>query len=241
MSLLKIVDDYKLRYGGYTFWCPYWTNEPGTPKGIFAGKGTPKKIQNKLYSLAQQYNDELKDAEQIRFLMLRNGLGVDCSGFAFYVLNKYLAETHNAKLEDHLIVEKAEIAEAISHKKSWQKVSLNEVAKLPLLSEVARKFSKNPMKITNVARLCHPKTSIDVDARDLRPGDLVRARGNKLDHVFVVVDVTGSGIKMADSRFDPVGPGGICITRSPKESLKLPLKYKITAIRRLMILADASI
>lgn len=72
---------------------PYWQNKFPKGKsriqGPFGGKGTPVEIKRITLKKAKQANLDLKSlsSSQIRLFMKQKRIGLDCSGFAFQILN----------------------------------------------------------------------------------------------------------------------------------------------------------
>ena len=72
----------------------------------FAGKGTPEEINMCLYRTAAKCDFDLKSASssQIHQFMLDNGIGIDCSGFVYNVLNNYLLANNQTSLNHRVMV-----------------------------------------------------------------------------------------------------------------------------------------
>lgn len=72
------------------------------PYGWFQGKGTPEQITSATLALAQVQDMDLSRAspEAIREFMKFVGLGVDCSGFAYYVLSSACGEENLGEVLD---------------------------------------------------------------------------------------------------------------------------------------------
>lgn len=249
MSLREAVDLYKLRGGGHELRTPYWINEPGVMSGPFNGKGSPQQIQEELDRIISEYKDPLNNPEEVRFLMLRNGLGIDCSGFIYHVLSTYLQAGKGVDLADHLVIYKTEVEQALE-KNSWRdKVSEDEVASMPdkiSLTQVCEKFEKSPASLTNVARLCDENSTDQIDrTEDVRKGDMLRLQGDYGDHIGIVIENSSSEILYASADFDPIGPGGVTFhditIANPEEGLgkqRWRAKEAFVKACRLKVLAD---
>ena len=79
-----------LKIGKKEIVCPYWMNN--SEKGIYGpagGKGTPEEIVEATLeqALAGNINLESLDKEAIVLFMKAKKIGVDCSGFVFWMLN----------------------------------------------------------------------------------------------------------------------------------------------------------
>jgi hypothetical protein len=67
----------------------------------FAAKGTPEQIRSTLVTSAQQCRFDLYHAssQAIHQFMLDQGIGIDCSGFVYQVLNRYLKQKYHKSLD----------------------------------------------------------------------------------------------------------------------------------------------
>lgn len=81
---LEIVPGKKVRL-------PYWCNKFKGKRiqGPFGGKGTPAEIKKAVWAKAKRAGVDLRKmtASQIRSFMKQRRIGIDCSGFAFQVLD----------------------------------------------------------------------------------------------------------------------------------------------------------
>lgn len=79
-----------LPLGGKGIACPYWIDKPKKLKhGPGGGKASPQEIVSLTRLKAQEKGidlDKLNEREIVLF-MKKNKIGVDCSGFAFWMLN----------------------------------------------------------------------------------------------------------------------------------------------------------
>lgn len=92
----KALQSVFLRYthlplGGKEIVCPYWMDD--IKKGIWGvlgGKGKPEEIvqATKKAALEQKLDLGVCSEEEILFFMKKNKIGVDCSGFAFWMLDE---------------------------------------------------------------------------------------------------------------------------------------------------------
>lgn len=91
----KALQDLYYKYthlpiGGKEIVCPYWMNN--LEKGIYGpvgGKGTPEQIVEAVVKEAESENVDLErmDEESIILFMKAKKIGIDCSGFVFWMLN----------------------------------------------------------------------------------------------------------------------------------------------------------
>lgn len=246
MSVHEQAERYKLTANDLEVWTPYWVNEPGVPEGPFSGKGSPRQIQEELDSILTDYTDELHNSEEARYLMLRNGLGVDCSGFAYHVLSALLKETADSDLAQELAVDKTSIEEAWLNKDSWQdKISRAEIEQLPAavtLREVCDRLEKDPAQLTNVRRLCDERSSVYITRAALaQPADMIQMSTAYGDHIGIVTENNEGFIRFVSSDFDPVGPGGVAFHEIPVNDPDKAIEeqvdnQRLIAIRRLRVL-----
>ncbi|MCX6715936.1 MAG: hypothetical protein NT077_02885 [Candidatus Taylorbacteria bacterium] len=90
---LKVIDDYMhFHVGNAVSSVPYFNNKTARARMTLrarVGKGSPKDILEELESVIVKHHivaDTLAD-ESLKKLLVENNLGVDCSAFAYYVLD----------------------------------------------------------------------------------------------------------------------------------------------------------
>lgn len=87
--LEKLYFEYThLLLGGKAVRCPYWSNEEkNLIPGPFKGKGTPKQISEATTKRALDLGLDLEkmSSAEIRSFMVREKIGVDCSGFVYHL------------------------------------------------------------------------------------------------------------------------------------------------------------
>jgi hypothetical protein len=229
--LEEAVYEYHLEYKDIAFWTPYWINWATAPYHLgapYAGKGTPTQLRSSLIKRLAQEETSPQTATQLQQLMVRYGLGIDCSGLAYHLLWRLLRRAYGIDLADILYVPKVDVLEAMV-KPSWQKTatSRGEVEKLPSqipLRQICQRFKKNPRYLTNVARLCSDKASIEVKAvKSARPGDLIKMTGPSADHVAVIIDQQPAVITYTDSR----PPSGVSVKQVKVVNPDLGLEAQI--------------
>lgn len=225
-TIKKLVKKYNLKANGFSFWPPYWINEPGVRSGLFAGKGSPEELQSEVDRIFDVYQDPINTSEAARYLMLRNGLGVECAGFIFHVMDNYLQTIGKGQLVDDLFVPKEELLKA-ADKESWKKhkeLSSKEKESLPdnvPMAQVCAWFKREPQYITNVERLIDNSVVDPVDDLDnVQAGDLITLKSwSVYPHLGIVTEVSNSKVEYFSSDFDPVGPGGVTPHETTVEEL----------------------
>lgn len=90
-SLKKFLDQFlNFQVLGKKVVIPYWMNKLEKKiYGPFGGKGTPEEILKATFAAAKKEKADLEklDSGEIYLLMKRNRIGLDCSGFAFQILD----------------------------------------------------------------------------------------------------------------------------------------------------------
>jgi hypothetical protein len=163
---------YRLKLGGKPVWCPYWSdNWRRGIRGPHGGKGTPEEITATANQLAkeQQYQLSSHSPDQIRQFMTRHRLGVDCSGFAYYLLNQLLQHLHYPTLDQ--IISPPPLGNPLN----------------PLL------FRCNARCLTSLRHTLY----IDFPRQPAQPGDLLRFHRGK--HLMIITQVTPNSLTYAHS------------------------------------------
>jgi hypothetical protein len=212
--LRQIVEQYHLNLNGVACPTPYWINWDVPPyyKGApYRGKGSGRQIAGLARRRLKAESEPPRTAEDMRRWLRRQGLGVDCSGFAYHVLSDYMRRVRGERLSSHLRVSRAEIAAALRrHPDRADPLEGRPDVAWVSLAEACRYWHKDPAMITNVRRLTDPAVCIRVErARDIRPADLIKTTTEYGDHVAVVYAVTADTIDYVASEDDSSGFGGI--------------------------------
>jgi hypothetical protein len=216
-----LVDQYQLEIGGIQFWTPYWRDEiPSTANqhpltGPYKGKGTPSQLRG---YLEQNLGKEVeRSSDGLRLHMRELHLGVDCSGFAYFVLAGYLQETQGKELADYLYKPRQVMIEDFHNPvyKHPPHITLELLENLPEqvpLSKIQEFWGNDPVRLAGVFILGSEAATVPVeDYTQLRTGDLVVFRGaDGIMHCLVVVDNDGRVITYAHSgRSKPEHLGGV--------------------------------
>lgn len=101
--LYSTYKQFLLPLGGKRVPVPYRRNETGQYQKLgaaFQGKSSPRVLIKTTTSLAKKQNFDLNKAsvEDIRDFMRKNRLGIDCSGFAYRLLNTFSEKVHGRSL-----------------------------------------------------------------------------------------------------------------------------------------------
>ncbi|MBI2990411.1 MAG: hypothetical protein HYY51_04495 [Candidatus Magasanikbacteria bacterium] len=172
---LGLIENYEhLKWGRFTISCPYINNKRAKLRaglGVMIGKGSPQEIIEEAELLALQKNIPLEEfkPEQIKQFLVENGLGVDCSGFAYHVLEAESVARGKAKLKKQI-----RLASSIN----------------PL-----RNLIKNlrHLENTNVETLADSKNSVEILLSEIRPGDMIvilkSGTDQMRDHIAIISSV----------------------------------------------------
>lgn len=161
--------------------CPYFNNKKTAKRGglrVLIGKGSPKDIIDEIVLIALRKKINLNDLDknQIREFLVKNNIGIDCSGFVFHVLNAQLDNTLPAKLQ---------------FKKTHNPLRF-------LLQKL------RPVENTNVQILADDKNSHEVNINNSKPGDMIimtglKQAGSIRDHVLLITEINDKKITYTHS------------------------------------------
>lgn len=169
----KIVDQYLSLPIGTGPSCPYFNNRRKKARGalrVLVGKGSPREIAEECEIQAVQSRVKASSLpiDKLKKFLVEKNLGVDCSGFAYHVLNAMSHEITGKSLRKHLFIQRNGFFG-------------------PLISRI------RPAENVNVLGLSHAKNSEVVNAMDARPGDIIVFLGTgkekTYNHILVVSSV----------------------------------------------------
>jgi phosphoribosylformylglycinamidine (FGAM) synthase PurS component len=185
-SLYQFADEYiNLEIEGKIINIPYSISKEGIKRAIgelssagvtdrfanYGGKGTPKQIKELIFITAQKEHFSLKKAtvEEITEFLLHHGIGVDCSGFVYNVLDQYLKKEKHKSL-DTLVLRYSGIAGKLE-RFILQKNRVRRSSAVTLTNEL------NTIKIKKV--------------KDIKPGDMIRFTHSdwKGKHIGIIVAI----------------------------------------------------
>lgn len=202
-QLKAIADEYKLTVNGVSFWTPYWRDEIPKNKGdqpirgILNGKGTPAQIEQVLSEHLTKVSKELETGDDYRQFMAEIKLGVDCSGFIFYVFDQYLKKFSSLSLADHLFKPREALLKdyhnpAYTHPDSITEELLLSQPEQVSLTKIQEFWGNQPVRLAGV-RILTSLAANDVVLRagDIMPGDqiVMEGRGGSVPHHVLVTDV----------------------------------------------------
>lgn len=179
-SALEVIEHYKhLQIGtsttlsagnGKTVRCPYYRN-PRSGKerwglNAFSGKGSPQEIEDELKIIERLEHKDFSSMreEEIRDIMRKRRLGVECSGFIAHVLDAWTRQKSNKRIY--------------------------EILKFPssgIFAKIA--IYLRPFTHIGVATLADPANAREVkNWQEMQPGDLIRFMAD-VDHAVIVTRV----------------------------------------------------
>lgn len=237
---------FELPLGGKKVPCPYYMNLKHERAGlrVMIGKGTAEEIVHEVLVWAQLKGILLSkmSVQEIRGFMIKKGIGIDCSGFAAYVLDAQLRKLGKGRL--------------------WRNLEYRNNSLYSKFRRFLRPVENIGANLLTSELNCVPIADFD----EIKPGDMIRAKGKiqNAHHVAVITDVFFNSNGKINSfeyvhshRFyedeNGVRKGKVTIS-NPKKSLKdqewhdeingrnymledLLVDYKDNGIRRLKALA----
>lgn len=165
-----IKEYFELPLGGKKVKCPYFMNLKKERAGlrVMVGKGSAEEIVHEVKVWAQLKGIDLNEAseQQIREFMLKKGIGIDCSGFAVYVLDawtKFLGKGH-----------------------VWKKLKYFSNSPLMRFRRWLRPVENVGANLLTSELNCEKITDLNL----IQPGDLIRAKGKQANahHVAVITE-----------------------------------------------------
>lgn len=219
-QIRQAVEEYQLEVDGIKFWTPYFINAQVNDKekranadAPFLGKGSPTQIKAALMEALDRHKPQLQTGDDYRRFMAQNLIGVDCSGFAYNVLNQLL----DGKINDHLFWSREELLTAFERGIPWHQSDLQQetVENYPdsvPLSKLAKDWGwKEPPRLVRAERFWQPPVSTRLRSiAQLRPGDLITMVDiNSIGHLVIVTEVTAEKITYVHSSRNNGEIGGV--------------------------------
>jgi hypothetical protein len=157
--------------------CPYFNNRRRKTRGglrVLKGKGTPLEIAEECEIYARLDRIRIPDlsTDKLKAFLIEHDLGIDCSGFAYHVLNAHVIEKAHRSIQSYV---------------------------KPITSGIFGYFRGRfrPAENLGVSSFRHDSNSIAVKASDARPGDVVTFIGTGRDktynHILVITGVERLG------------------------------------------------
>jgi hypothetical protein len=174
-TTFKVIKDFKnLKIGGTSLVCPYFINKGQRIRAglkVLIGKGSPQDIteEAKMLAMREKVNLAQLNKQEIAEFLNNHNLGIDCSGFVYYILDTELKQKKFKGLKPHI--------------------------KFTLIKNPLRKLLAKirPIENTNVKTLAQNENSKEVSWQDIKPSDIIiiigAGKDKNLDHVLVVTKV----------------------------------------------------
>ena len=156
--------------------CPYFNNRRRSVRGslrVLKGKGTPEEIAEETMIDAKltRTNTNLLSTDKLKEFMVSRDLGVDCSGFAYHVLNAFCQEKTGRSIQSYVTTLRGGIVGKI-------------IGRL------------RPAENIGVATFTHEKNSQAISVTEAVPGDFISMIGCGTDgnynHMLVITGVEGT-------------------------------------------------
>ena len=172
---LSVIDQYlHFKIGNAVCSIPYYNNKTlrvGGPLRAYKGKGSPKDIFEEVESIIIKQHLDINAVadESLKKLLTDNNIGIDCSGFAYYVLNAENQERKKGPLDKQLSF--------TSCKGFMGKIVC----------------SLRPAENCDVATFAHKKNSNVIATNNIEPGDYISmvggSEGADRNHILVIHQV----------------------------------------------------
>jgi hypothetical protein len=173
---LKVIDSYlNFSNGTVSVAIPYFNNRRGGVRaGLRAqiGKGTISDIEDEITHVALRERVDIKkaDAETFKKFLVNNNIGIDCSGFAYHLLNAESLGRNKGKIRSHL--------------------------SYPFAGNIIRKLISYIRSVegAGVNTLAHNANSKIIALKDIQPGDFIsmnhkNSSKQSYNHIIVVYQV----------------------------------------------------
>lgn len=172
---LSVIDQYlNFKVGTAVCSVPYFNNRTVKARAALAvnvGKGSPKEIFEEVQSLLVKAHTiiDAVTPESLKKILTDNNIGIDCSGFAYYVLNAESLDEGKGSIDKHLTFVQA----------------------TGFFGRIMSSF--NPVKHVGVITLADDKNSTPVQFKDIRPGSIITmlndANESERNHILVIHQV----------------------------------------------------
>ena len=157
---LSVIDQYlHFKLGSAVCSVPYFNNRTARLKvalRAMVGKGSPREIYDEIHAVTLKSHiatDSLAD-ESLKKMLTDNDFGIDCSGFAYYVLNTESEETKKVGLDK----------------------KLSFVNCHGFLGKM--RCSLRPVENCDVSTLANDKNSRIIPLNEVQPGDMITMTGS---------------------------------------------------------------
>lgn len=172
---ISIIDQYKnFKIGNAICSIPYYNNRyrGGRAKlRVENGKGSPKEIFEEVEQILLREKIDVKNisSEELKKILVLHDIGIDCSGYAYYILNTESISLGKGSIDKHL--------------------------SFPFSKGLFGKIRSmiRPIENTNVETLASDKNSHIIQIKDVKVGDIITLQknsgGGERNHILVVYQV----------------------------------------------------
>ncbi len=171
---LDVIKNYsQLIFGDKKINCPYFNNRRSKVRAglrVLIGKGSPEEIveEAQLFALREKVDLKNISAEDLKKFLVEHNLGLDCSAFAYYILNAEYKSKHSGELAPKLFY--------------------------PNRSFIRKLLIKlRPVENISVNTLSHEKNTQTIALSEVMPGDVViimnAGKEHNLNHILVIYKV----------------------------------------------------
>lgn len=156
---------------GVTFPIPYFNNKRVQVRAglrVMIGKGSVREIKEELEIICLKHKKQISTitSDEARALLIADGIGIDCSGFAYYVLDAQIRATSQSTL-----------ASRITFPHTWNP-----------LRRLIRRW--RVIENINVETFADDRNSTAISLRDVAPGDYITiidaGYTGAIDHIMIV-------------------------------------------------------
>src|ERR1035437_2751102 len=164
-----MVDQYlHFKIGNASCSVPYFNNKVNRTRGglrTAIGKGSPKEIFEEVRDLATKNHIDTNSFtnDSLKQLLTDNNIGIDCSAFAYYILNTESEEKGKGHLDKHISFTNCH----------------------GILSKI--RCSLRPIENCDVITFASDKNSRTVSIKEIEPGDIITMTAPEgHDHILVI-------------------------------------------------------
>ncbi|MBT3538908.1 hypothetical protein HOF40_00735 [Candidatus Parcubacteria bacterium] len=180
-TTLDLIDQFlNLTFNGKKVSTPYFNNRRAGSRGalrVSVGKGSIEDIREELKILSLREKVDLRDLDEeiIKRFIVNHKIGIDCSGFVYYILDTELQAQNKGHLKKHL--------------------------KFPHVKNPLRKLltKLRPVENCSVKTLAHEMNSTKIELKNIQSGDMIMLMntGPRKDynHVMLVESVILNEVK----------------------------------------------
>jgi hypothetical protein len=172
---LSVIEQYlHFKVGSAVCSVPYFNNKTSRSRAalrVSIGKGSPKELFEEVETLLKKSHLDatiLAD-ESLKKILVDANLGIDCSGFAYYILNALSEESGTGSLDKHI----------------------SFVHSTGFLARI--RSSLRPIENCDVSTFAHDKNSSVIPLKEIQPGDIITMMNgttdSERDHILVIHQV----------------------------------------------------